>query len=120
MLLDNDAFLSELTKMLVAEKDAGHSVWITCKRYTPFTPKAPKEATAPADAAAPKPKAKKTKPDDAEPKCMFRVTNGKKKFSTLVRARESARFQLSYMTVLRAHMDGLKKRERKAATADKA
>ncbi|KAK9289167.1 hypothetical protein L1049_017641 [Liquidambar formosana] len=51
------------------------------------------------------------------------ATDGGKKISTSVGAKDHQRFQASYATVLKAHMTALKKRERKekrkAAHADK-
>lgn len=51
-------------------------------------------------------------PDD-EYRCLVRATNGKKKFSTTISAKDHLRFQAAYATVLRAHMDSLKKKEKK-------
>ncbi|KAF3325682.1 signal recognition particle protein-like isoform X2 [Carex littledalei] len=48
-----------------------------------------------------------------EYKCLVRATDGKKTISTLISAKDQLKFQASYATVLRAHMDALKKRERK-------
>ncbi|KAJ7564938.1 hypothetical protein O6H91_02G040500 [Diphasiastrum complanatum] len=77
-----------------------------------------------------KPKVKKKKDDAtgsenvvAEPleyRCLVRATDGKKKFSALLSAKDHQRFQMAYSTVLKAHMDALKKREKKDKKDKKA
>jgi len=39
---------------------------------------------------------------EGEHYCLYRATNGKKKFSTVVPQKDYARFQTSYMTVVKA------------------
>lgn len=48
-----------------------------------------------------------------EYRCLVRATDGKKTISTSLSAKDHQRFQASYSTVLKAHMNALKKRERK-------
>ena len=56
---------------------------------------------------------KRSKKDQGgEYKCLIRATDGKKKVSTVVSEGEQAKFQAAYLTVLKASMDSLKKRER--------
>jgi len=50
---------------------------------------------------------------EGESKCLFRATNGKKKLSTVVSAKDVNRFQLAYANVLKANMDNLKKRDKR-------
>ena len=110
--LDHDAFLSELTKMYADTKTKG-SVNITMKR------------------------GRQTQ-DCAEDNCLIRAYSGinskKRKISTTVRilairigatnpvcipqisAKNAAKFQTSYGNILKVHLDGLKKRERKKKT----
>lgn len=47
--------------------------------------------------------------------CLIRASNGKKKISTIVSAKDINKFQMAYTSVLRANFDALKKRERKKA-----
>eukprot|EP01018_Ginkgo_biloba_P012829 Gb_00267 [translate_table: standard] len=44
---------------------------------------------------------------------LVRATDGKKVINTMLSAKNHQRFQAAYATVLKAHMDALKKRERK-------
>ena len=50
--------------------------------------------------------------DEGDFHCLYRATNGKKKVSCVVPKKDYARFQTSYMTVVKASMDALKKRQR--------
>eukprot|EP01116_Phalansterium_solitarium_P000928 TRINITY_DN10765_c0_g1_i1.p1 TRINITY_DN10765_c0_g1~~TRINITY_DN10765_c0_g1_i1.p1 ORF type:complete len:116 (-),score=38.71 TRINITY_DN10765_c0_g1_i1:176-523(-) len=101
--LDNDAFLTELTKLFNATKSVG-SVYLTFKQQTLTKDGAP---------------AKKLKNDKAEAvevhnKVLIRATDGKKtKFSTLVSAKDVVRFQTAYGNIVKAQMDALKKKEKK-------
>uniref|UniRef100_A0A8B7VHJ4 Signal recognition particle 14 kDa protein n=1 Tax=Castor canadensis TaxID=51338 RepID=A0A8B7VHJ4_CASCN len=51
--------------------------------------------------------------EPAENKCLLRATDGKKKISTVVSSKEVNKFQMAYSNLLRANMDGLKKRDKK-------
>jgi len=44
--------------------------------------------------------------------CLIRATDGKTKLSTTIRAKDVVRFQMSLTTILKAHVDNLKKREK--------
>eukprot|EP00695_Tsukubamonas_globosa_P001370 TRINITY_DN238_c0_g1_i1.p1 TRINITY_DN238_c0_g1~~TRINITY_DN238_c0_g1_i1.p1 ORF type:complete len:115 (+),score=31.88 TRINITY_DN238_c0_g1_i1:53-346(+) len=95
MLVEPDSFLNKVNQLFEKTKDKG-TVWITFKKHTPFVAaKSKKEST---EHAAAHP----TKPEPEE-KCMMRVTDGKKKFSTIISAREVVRFQLSFSTICKAH-----------------
>lgn len=108
VLLTNQHFMDELTKLFQANKTKG-SVWITMKRHEE---KPPKEKTAAKGAAKPKPSTEHAA--DPEPKCLVRATNGKDvKISTVIRSKDVVRFQLAFATLTKTNMDGLKKRERK-------
>jgi signal recognition particle subunit SRP14 len=50
---------------------------------------------------------------EPEYRCLVRATDGKKTISCTLSAKDHQRFQTSYATVLKAHMDALKKREKK-------
>lgn len=73
-----------------------------------------------------KPATKEEKTNE-EPSCLVRATDGKVKFSTTVRfvmevsrselptqvkAKDTVRFHLALTTIMKAHMDSLKKREK--------
>lgn len=61
------------------------------------------------------------KPDPSLPfHCLVRATAGKRKIATVVTAKEQPRFQESYNTIFKAHMDSLKKREKKRDKSQKA
>ncbi|XP_064421095.1 signal recognition particle 14 kDa protein isoform X2 [Latimeria chalumnae] len=87
VLLENDQFLTELTRLFQKCRTTG-SVYITLKKYDGRT----------------KPVPRKGLPENFEPadKCLLRATDGKKKISTV-----------AYSNLLRAHMDGLKKKDKK-------
>ncbi|XP_064421094.1 signal recognition particle 14 kDa protein isoform X1 [Latimeria chalumnae] len=98
VLLENDQFLTELTRLFQKCRTTG-SVYITLKKYDGRT----------------KPVPRKGLPENFEPadKCLLRATDGKKKISTVVSSREVNKFQMAYSNLLRAHMDGLKKKDKK-------
>ncbi|VDP13016.1 unnamed protein product [Soboliphyme baturini] len=100
-LLENDQFLADLAKLFQKGRSSGVIV-ITMKRYDGRT--------------KPKPKTEVVHPHQpVEYKCLFRAKIGNKKISTVVTAKEVNKFQLAYANVLKANMDALKKRERRAA-----
>ncbi|URE09805.1 signal recognition particle 14 kDa [Musa troglodytarum] len=97
VLLQPDPFLNELTSMFERSTEKG-SVWVTLKR------------------SSMKCKATRKKMETAETieyRCLVRATDAKKTISTSLSARDYQKFQASYATVLKAHMNALKKRERK-------
>ncbi|KAK1271962.1 Signal recognition particle 14 kDa protein [Acorus gramineus] len=123
VLLQPDPFLNELTKMFEQNKEKG-SVWVTFKRST-LKCKAVRQRM-------------QTVGELLEYRCLVRATDGKKKISTAVESmetrqiliclvylilrceisgqlstKEHQKFQASYATLLKAHMDSLKKRDRK-------
>lgn len=104
MLLENDAFLGELTKMFQKSKTSG-SVNLTMKRYDGRTKPVPRPSKAPEKPQNP-----------SEYKCLIRATLGNSKISTVVNAKDLNRFQLAYCNVLKTNMDSLKKKEKKATT----
>mmetsp|Transcript_49357 Transcript_49357/g.158032 ORF Transcript_49357/g.158032 Transcript_49357/m.158032 type:complete len:102 (-) Transcript_49357:152-457(-) len=96
VLLGEGPFLNELGRMYEKNKDKG-TVFVTMKRSSLRVGKAKKGAD----------------PESEDNVCLIRATDGKKKISARLTAKESVRFQASYTTILKAHMDSLKKRERK-------
>lgn len=92
--LNNDPFLNELVKLFEKNKQKG-TVFVTMKRTNL------------------KPRKTRFPDPNAEFHCLIRATDGKRKISTVVAAKDHVRFQDSYNTILKAHMDALKKREKK-------
>uniref|UniRef100_A0A674GVF7 Signal recognition particle 14 kDa protein n=1 Tax=Taeniopygia guttata TaxID=59729 RepID=A0A674GVF7_TAEGU len=86
-------FLTELTRLFQKCRTSG-SVFITLKK---FPRKGHVESFEPADN-----------------KCLLRATDGKKKISTVVSSKEVNKFQMAYSNLLRANMDGLKKKDKKS------
>uniref|UniRef100_UPI00398F7C14 signal recognition particle 14 kDa protein n=1 Tax=Pristiophorus japonicus TaxID=55135 RepID=UPI00398F7C14 len=100
VLLESDSFLTELTRLFQKCRSSG-SIYLTMKKYDGRT----------------KPVPRKGNPDTFEPadnKCLLRATDGKKKISTVISSKEVNRFQMAYSNLLRAHIDGLKKKDKKS------
>ncbi|KAK9842006.1 hypothetical protein WJX81_003819 [Elliptochloris bilobata] len=99
--LEADKFLNELGRLFERTKVKG-SVSITMKRSNL------------------KPRKSRHPNSDAVYHCLIRATDGKKKVTTTVSGKDHVRFQGSYGTILKAHMDNLKRREKtKSAKAVK-
>ncbi|XP_054572337.1 signal recognition particle 14 kDa protein isoform X3 [Eptesicus fuscus] len=95
VLLESEQFLTELTRLFQKCRLSG-SVFITLKKWCIFL----------ADDGRTKPIPRKGSVEGFEPsdnKCLLRATDGKKKISTV-----------AYSNLLRANMDGLKKRDKKS------
>ncbi|XP_048394465.1 signal recognition particle 14 kDa protein isoform X2 [Stegostoma tigrinum] len=101
VLLESDSFLTELTRLFQKCRTSG-TIYLTMKKYDGRT----------------KPVPRKGNPNTFEPadnKCLLRATDGKKKkISTVISSKEVNRFQMAYSNLLRAHMDGLKKKDKKS------
>ncbi|OXA42640.1 signal recognition particle 14 kDa protein [Folsomia candida] len=112
VLLDNDAFLTELTRLFQKSKTKGSgTVNITMKRYDGTTGPTPKPEGTPVPKKIAKLKAaamKKNRPD-APAGCLVRACLHNKKISTVVVADNVPKFQLTYCAVLRGSMDSLKR-----------
>ncbi|XP_064623201.1 signal recognition particle 14 kDa protein-like [Lineus longissimus] len=106
VLLESDAFLSELTRLFQKQKNlpAGcGSISMTMKRYDGRT--------------KPKPRASKSQHhhEPVEYKCLIRASLGNKKLSTVVGQKDVNKFQMAYANLLKGNIDGLKKKEKKSA-----
>ncbi|RUS33248.1 signal recognition particle 14-like protein [Jimgerdemannia flammicorona] len=112
-LLDNDAFLTQLTRCFEKSKANG-TVYITMKRQPEKPPK--KDAKKDANKDVPMADAKDDD-DDREHPCLVRAVYKKTKISALVHASNTDRFQFNYGNIVKVHMDSLKKKDRKAKTA---
>lgn len=107
VLLENDAFLSEVTKLFQKSKATSTgSLCITMKRYDGRKKPKPQSGTAP-----------KGPIPAADYKCLMRAALGSKKVSTVINAKDVNKFQMAYANLLRANMDALKKREKKSKKA---
>ncbi|NXR98972.1 SRP14 protein, partial [Oxylabes madagascariensis] len=95
-------FLTELTRLFQKCRTSG-SVFITLKKYDGRTKPVPRKGHVESF-------------EPADNKCLLRATDGKKKISTVV----SDNFQVrkisgsAYSNLLRANMDGLKKKDKKS------
>ena len=107
VLLENEQFLTELTKFYQKSKTSG-SVTVTMKRYDGRT----KPISRKQKANMPVP------PEPQEYKCLMRATLGNKKLSTIVLAKDINKFQLAYSNLIRGNIE-LKKKEKKTNTNNK-
>ncbi|NWQ70979.1 SRP14 protein, partial [Neopipo cinnamomea] len=94
-------FLTELTRLFQKCRTSG-SVFITLKKYDGRTKPVPRKGHVESF-------------EPADNKCLLRATDGKKKISTVVS--DNFEFKrLAYSNLLRANMDGLKKKDKKSKT----
>ncbi|XP_035889471.1 signal recognition particle 14 kDa protein-like [Phyllostomus discolor] len=99
VLLERERFLTELTRLSQKCRWSG-SVFITLKKYDGRTKPIPRKGSV----------------EGFEPshKRLLRATDGKKKISTVVSSQEVSKFQMAYSDLLRANMDGLRRRDKKS------
>ena len=118
VLLENDQFLSEMTKMYERNREKG-SVWTTMKSSLCLNrPTRRRKRTTTTE---------KDDFDDDEGKnntggtrcCLVRCTDGKRKISTRVYATKAEKFAAAFTLVQKASMDGLKEKEKKKKTKKK-
>lgn len=107
VLLDNEQFLSELTKFYQKAKTSG-TVLVTMKRYDGRTKPVPRAEK----------KSISQLPEPQEYKCLMRANMGSKKISTVVSAKDVNRFQLAYSNLIRGNIE-LKKKEKKSDKSSK-
>jgi signal recognition particle subunit SRP14 len=126
MLLENDNFLLELTKLFQQQrlKNSG-SLSLTMKRYdgrikpkAKLTKKQRLEQKKSSTTTTPthQPHTQTTTHDSVEYKCLVRAVYGSKKLSTIVSAKDINRFQLAYSNLLKNNMDTLKKKVKETKT----
>ncbi|NXF45736.1 SRP14 protein, partial [Oceanites oceanicus] len=92
-------FLTELTRLFQKCRTSG-SVFITLKKYDGRTKPVPRKGHVESF-------------EPADNKCLLRATDGKKKISTVVSDNIGLE-RLAYSNLLRANMDGLKKKDKKS------
>jgi signal recognition particle subunit SRP14 len=125
MLLENDNFLLELTKLFQQQrvKNSG-SLSLTMKRHDGRTkPKAQltkKQRLGQKKSSTPTTSNLSTTHESVEYKCLVRATYGSKKLSTIVSSKDINRFQLAYSNLLKANMDTLKKKAKENKTTGQA
>uniref|UniRef100_A0A7S0SFP1 Signal recognition particle 14 kDa protein n=1 Tax=Mantoniella antarctica TaxID=81844 RepID=A0A7S0SFP1_9CHLO len=104
MLVENDSFLTELTKMYERNKASG-TVWVTLKRSC--LRRLPRRG-------GPRPSPETIlDPGGTEWMVLVRATDGKKKISTSVANKGSEKFNKSMTTIQKAYMDGLRETVKK-------
>ncbi|XP_046987244.1 signal recognition particle 14 kDa protein [Schistocerca americana] len=95
VLLENEVFLTELTRMFQRARNSG-AVVMVMKRYDGRTKPHPA-------------KGKKPLPEPTEFMCLMRATLKNKKISTVIHPKDVNKFQQAYCNLLRGNLDGLKK-----------
>jgi len=108
VLLENEGFLSELTRMFARGRDKG-SIILTMKKYDGRDKPKPRKAK-PARAGGAV--ASSSSESANEYKCLLRAQLSSKKISTVVSSKDVNKFVLAYNSLLKGNMDGLKKREK--------
>ncbi|KAL5456889.1 hypothetical protein EMCRGX_G034115 [Ephydatia muelleri] len=103
-LLDNDGFLSALTRLFQQTRSSG-SLYLTMKKYNGRKKPNPRDGSS------------ATPLEQEENLCLLRATNGKKTISTVVSSREVTKFQMAFANLLKSNIDGLKRRDKKSAKA---
>jgi len=105
VVLENDAFLSELTRLFAKGKDKG-SILLTMKKYDGRDKPKPRAAKTSRSGSS------MTASDPSEFKCLLRAQLSSKKISTVVSSKDVNKFVLAYNSLLKGNMDGLKKKEK--------
>ncbi|KAF7991121.1 hypothetical protein HCN44_002683 [Aphidius gifuensis] len=106
VLLENDTFLSELTKLFDKSRLSG-SVTLTIKRYNGHNKPVPRDGKPP----LPKP---------TEYLCLVRAALRSKKISTIIHSKDVNKFQQAYWTHLKSNINGLKKLKKVKSAKPKA
>lgn len=110
VLLENEQFLSELTKFYEKAKTNG-TVLTSMKRYDGRVKPNPRPGS----------KRAKAHTEPSEYMCLIRASMGSKKIRTVVHAKDMNKFQQAYSLLIRAYIE-LKKKEKAVASrgADKS
>ena len=122
VLLENDQFLSEMTKMYERNREKG-SVWTTMKSSLclnrPTRRRRKRTTTTEKDDDFDDDEGKKNNNTAGTRCCLVRCTDGKRKISTRVYANKAEKFAAAFTLVQKASMDGLKEKEKKKKTKKK-
>nr|ACO15047.1 Signal recognition particle 14 kDa protein [Caligus clemensi] len=123
VLLDNEMFLSRLTLMFDKSRTKGH-VDICMKRYDGRTKPNPRPVVV--SKRSKKNAVKKPVPEGPvqpdEYMCLIRATCKHEKISSVIHSKDINKFQTAYCSLLKSHMDGLKRQKKvktKKQTANK-
>nr|CAI5820108.1 unnamed protein product [Callosobruchus analis] len=95
VLLENDSFLTELTKLFQKARLDG-SVSMTFKRYDGKDRPTPRKGKPPL-------------PEPQEHMCLVRAKFRSKKIATIIHQKDVNKFQVAYSSLLKGNLDGLKK-----------
>ncbi|XP_011697130.1 PREDICTED: signal recognition particle 14 kDa protein [Wasmannia auropunctata] len=95
VLLENDAFLAELTKLFDKSRLSG-SVSLTIKRFNGHNKPVPRKGRPPL-------------PTPTEYLCLVRASLRNKKISTVIHSKDVNKFQQAYWNLLKTNVSGLKK-----------
>ncbi|XP_012164077.1 signal recognition particle 14 kDa protein [Bombus affinis] len=95
VLLENDTFLVELTRLFDKSRLSG-SVVLTIKRFNGHNKPVPREG-------------RPALPTPTEFLCLVRATLRSKKISTVIHSKDVNKFQQAYWNLLKSNINGLKK-----------
>ncbi|KAH0948105.1 hypothetical protein HN011_011098 [Eciton burchellii] len=95
VLLENDTFLAELTKLFDKSRLSG-SVILTIKRFNGYNKPIPR-------------KGRPTLPTPTEYLCLVRASLRSRKISTVIHSKDVNKFQQAYWNLLKTNISGLKK-----------
>ncbi|CAG9861806.1 unnamed protein product [Phyllotreta striolata] len=95
VLLENDLFLLELTKLFQKAR-LDSSVTMTFKRYNGKNRPIPRAGKPPL-------------PEPQEQMCLVRARSKSKKIATVIHQKDINKFQVAYSNLLKGNLDGLKK-----------
>ncbi|ENN70695.1 signal recognition particle 14 kDa protein [Dendroctonus ponderosae] len=101
VLLENEAFLSELTKLFQKARLDG-SVTMTFKKYDGHNCPTPRPSKPPL-------------PEPSEHMCLVRAKSRAKKIATVIHQKDVNKFQVAYSSLLKGNLDGLKKLKKSKA-----
>ncbi|KAI6656926.1 Signal recognition particle 14 kDa protein [Oopsacas minuta] len=109
VLLDPDAFLTELGKLFTKHRNTG-AVVITLKKYNGHTKPTPKPRKG-------KPGKKEGEKEHVHPQpdehlCLIRAKAGNKKLSTHVSSKKVTKFQINMAALMRSNCTAMKRKEK--------
>ena len=115
MRLDPEAFIEQLHKLHLSSKSSG-SMQLSMKRFRGAPGKKIRNGLSRfnKEAAAKERQEVAAKGTDESGKCIVRATVKKKKISTIVALEDLPEFHRSLSNIMNVHMDGLRKRGKKA------
>ncbi|XP_033217898.1 signal recognition particle 14 kDa protein [Belonocnema kinseyi] len=106
VLLENDAFLVELTRLFEKSRLSG-AVSLTIKRFNGHNKPVPRKGRPPL-------------PTPTEYLCLVRASLRSKKISTVIHSKDVNKFQQAYWNLLKTNINGLKKLKKVKSAKPKA